>query len=279
MTLQRRVIRTIAALTLGLVVLVGTLTSVVMLRGFRAVESSIARENAERAAHAVEARVESLSNKLLPWSNWDDSYRFIQDLNAEYAQSNLQYESLEYLGLSAIIFLDSTGRLRHGAEMDPRTRTVGPLASDLTELLQQSAEEGSPVFRALAEDESVAGLYVRQGRPYLLAARPILTSHGKGPTPGSIVFVRPLDPPMIQQLAEQVNLRLATWVIQGQAPADAEARAALEQIRAAELTGAEGPVRIIDGESVGAYSLVPGLIETTGMLVRADSHRWVSAQA
>ena len=46
-------------------------------------------QNFIQAADALHNHINSLNTKLNDWSNWDDTYTFIEDKNNEYITSNL----------------------------------------------------------------------------------------------------------------------------------------------------------------------------------------------
>jgi sensor domain CHASE-containing protein len=72
------------------------------MAGFVKVEKEDSERNVKRVLDAFTEIVNNLSIKASDWAKWDDTYRFIEDKNQDYIQSNLTDEALTDLKLNII---------------------------------------------------------------------------------------------------------------------------------------------------------------------------------
>lgn len=171
---------------------------------FQRLERAQAEEDCFRARGAVERELHQLGNLIGDWANWDDTCAFAETRDPEYIRSNLsnreQLERDSHLNLA--YFYDNAGTLLYGGTFD----------SDFGGVLELPSFSGTapfilptlrPVFR---NHKAVEGILQTEYGPLLLIARPILTTEGKGPPRGVVVFGRFLDAALVRTLSEQTRL-------------------------------------------------------------------------
>lgn len=61
----------------------------ILLKSFDGLDTEFAKQNMRRCMLALDREVSHLNNFTADWSSWDDTYRFIEDGNHDYVQSNL----------------------------------------------------------------------------------------------------------------------------------------------------------------------------------------------
>jgi len=235
---------------------------------FVALQRESAKEDVSRCQEALAREVLALDRSANDWACWDDTYRFIQDRDREYAEANLAPDPLKTLGIDLLCIHDSSGRLVWG-------RTAR-LAQDGTPAL------GSPPWRALPSTDplltfsstsaSVTGALVTDRGPLLLASRPITTSKGAGPIRGAVIMGRFVNRTLIERLGSQTQVACAVWPLAGNAlPAeeqDASRRVARQGVL---LTPPKGGL-------LRAYGTFPGLDGKPALLLRADVPNAIAAR-
>ena len=82
-----------------------------LAESFSLVENRDARKNIERAQDALQATENNLSTKLADWAQWDDMYRYVEDLNPRFQKSNLMPQALQALKLDFLAIVNSRGRI------------------------------------------------------------------------------------------------------------------------------------------------------------------------
>jgi diguanylate cyclase (GGDEF)-like protein len=65
------------------------------------------------------------------WAVWDDSYKFIQDGNDEYIQSNLAANTFSNLAINDIMYIHNDGRLRWAGSITPDHTNIEPIDKNM----------------------------------------------------------------------------------------------------------------------------------------------------
>lgn len=175
--------------------------SVQLLNEFHAIEMDRASENQAQVREAFQREITNMQVKVSDWSQWDDTYAFIQDLNVKYIESNLNTESLVQLKIHGIIYVQD-GTVRHATVLDQETDEVASLSADLAARATSSA-----LLSSLVRPESVKSeVAIINDHPVILSARGIFTSNGDGPTAGQIIFIKYVTPQVVEELRDTTKL-------------------------------------------------------------------------
>ncbi|SHJ28250.1 PAS domain S-box-containing protein [Malonomonas rubra DSM 5091] len=176
----------------------------ILLDSFLQLEQAAVEENLYRLASAVQNDSETLGILCRDWSFWDDTYRFVQDKNQGYMDSNLGDDSLLELSLNALLIFDSRGELVFGKGMDLESEEAGVPPQVLLDYFQQREDLWPPQNSFSRQD----GLLLFEQGPMMLSFRPILTSDNNGPAMGIMVMARWFSDAVRARLAERMALEL-----------------------------------------------------------------------
>ncbi|MBF0494922.1 MAG: hypothetical protein HQL28_07345, partial [Candidatus Omnitrophica bacterium] len=102
-------LRTVLLISFSVIVLIGVIyisSRFAVMRGFEQLEQKYAEKNTTRARETVFEKLNSLSVKIVDWSNWDDSYAFMENRNEAFVKSNLKDDSLKNLRINFIVFIN-----------------------------------------------------------------------------------------------------------------------------------------------------------------------------
>jgi signal transduction histidine kinase len=217
------------ALSLGAFLSVGIGTiHWVLDPAFERLEQEQAQTNVKRVQKALRSQLDTLDQKLLDWTNWDDTNDFVRNRTPDYVEGNLNGSSLANLDLSFMAFYDLGGEPVWVGAYDPASGEVVPLP-DMIDFAQYQT------FLSGAEAPvEVSGLWILDSGAYLLTARPILDSQGEGPVTGTLVFGRRLDPDFLAGLREQTEVAFRLEPLP-QSPANLIASAAHETGRTEDM--------------------------------------------
>ena len=240
----------------------------VVFPSFIRLERDEAKQDMERCVEAVRRELHHLSTLTNDWAAWDDTYQFVQDGNSEYIESNLVVSSFTGSGLNLIYLCNTKGKVVWGKILD--------LAKEETIQVQEFPAEFLPethfLLRHETIDSSLAGIYMTERGPMLVASRPIVTSDSKGPIRGSLILGRFLSDDIIETLVEQTRVNFRVWPItQGSIPPH-ESKV-LKYTAADELFVSE-----VDNDLLHVYKTFPDIEGTPALLVRADVPRDISAK-
>jgi PAS domain S-box-containing protein len=268
-TLRRKIAIIIGAAICGLILVVYLLVRLVLLDSFAHLEQDDMRRNLERATNALEAQLNHLTATTTDWAYWDDTYAFIQDHNAAYIEANLADETMAYLDLSLVLYVDNAGQTVFSKAFDQTSGQEVPLPAGLSGHLSPDC------LLSLNGDASSVrrGLIVLPDGPMLVVARPILTSASQGPARGTLIFGSALDEAQIARLAESTRLSLAAYVW-GDPRLTADFRAA----RAALSEQSPTMVRPRNDNTLAGYALLTDIYGHPALILRVDLSRQIYAQ-
>lgn len=199
----------ISVLMLNAAVLGGS--RLILLDSFLQLEQQAVEENLLRVANAVRSDSENLGILCRDWAFWDDSYRFIQDSNDAYVQSNLGDDTLVELNLNALLYFNSDGDAVFGKAMDLQEESRVPVPQELLDYFQHRRDLWPPQNSFSRQD----GLLMFEQGPMLLSFRPILTSDNEGPARGILVMARWFDENVLAALSERTALAVSLHQLGG----------------------------------------------------------------
>jgi sensor domain CHASE-containing protein len=203
MSLRRKTIVLVLATiaVLGLTVLI--MSSRILKSSFASLESEFMQRNADRVQDALSADLSAIQTYATDWGNWDDAFQYMSDCNHEFVHTNLAPTTLPGLRLSLLALFDTLGR---------------PLQAHQYDLESDSALKPDPAILRLFGDGSrllrhhdttgLTGIVMPEGRPLLVAVRPILRTDKTGPTRGTLVMGRFLDSAEVASLAATTHLAI-----------------------------------------------------------------------
>ena len=254
-------------IALGLL-LIYSASHLLLLRGFFTIENEAMKQDVKRAQNAIADDIGKVDYIAHDWALWDDSYTFIQDRNEAYIKNNLSTESLKRLKLNFIFYINTLGETIYQRAVDIKQAKSIPVPDDL---LKQFSTDTLFVKHA-AGNSSINGLALFRNQPLIIAARPILTSEGKGPIRGTLIMGRYLDAQEIQQLAAATHLQFSLYTIDSGLPPDVKAA------QATLLKESSILVKPLDKKSIAGYAMLNNVYGKPAVIVRVDSPRKIYLQ-
>jgi diguanylate cyclase (GGDEF)-like protein/PAS domain S-box-containing protein len=277
MTLQRKTLFIFGLSSLCLLLTL-LLASWYVFQGNVAGAEKAEAERTLRASRGLLAQmVDQFDQRFADWSAWDDAYDFVQTRNPRFTQSNLNDETLVSLQVSAILFVDTQGRIVFGTGFDDVTTNKTPVPMPLVHLLKLM-----PQLRRFAQlNSSHSGLLAVNGRLMMLSMRPIVTSKQQGPVRGTLVVGRYLDTKQMHRLADWggVSLSLRPLTEGTLSPQTQKVYSSLRRVAEKSDTIQPSTVRpsvvthAIDAETLSAYTLLPDIKGNSTLLLQASIPR------
>lgn len=221
--IRLRIIVTILLSTVFLAILLYVVASNVLLESYSQIENDTMRRNLTRIDEAIENYSNALGVKVLDWSQWDDSYVFVQDGNEEYIEANLADSTLVNLEINLMAFYDAQGELVTARSVD--LQTGEPLRQEeiLSELGSTGAQDSIP-------PQAVNGIVKLSHGLLITRAFPVLPTSGEGVPAGTLIFGRFLDKSLESDLATLTQLSLQIHEINSpNAPSDVRTYAQMVQ--------------------------------------------------
>jgi diguanylate cyclase (GGDEF)-like protein/PAS domain S-box-containing protein len=253
----------------GLIGVLYAASSTILLSSLKQAEEHNARQTLQGVLSVFAQTQEDFGERFADWSAWDDTYTFIQTGNQNYIDSNLVPQALANLKVNLALFVQPSGRVVFGTGFDQVHRRRTPIP---------------PAFRAhLASQDfllqhpnlesNLSGIVLLPEGPMLIASRPIVTSEGKGPIRGTLIFGRSLDADGIARLSRITRLPLVVHGLnKTQLPPDFEA------VRKTLSVKEPISIRPINTEAIAGYALVTDIYNQPAFILRVDMPREIYQQ-
>jgi two-component system NtrC family sensor kinase len=184
-----------------------------LLPRFEQIELDNARTAMTRIDFGVHQTLAGLEVSATDWGNWANTYRFIQDHNADYRSENLHPTAMKQLHLSALAFIDAEGNFVWSHAVDATTGAA--VALDL--FRYSSLPANFPWQQNLRNARSGQGLIATNRGVLLVAVAPILDGFGRGPSRGLVVMGRLLTHAEVADIGARSQTSVALTAIRNTA--------------------------------------------------------------
>jgi signal transduction histidine kinase len=210
--LRTKTIALFLVTTICLLAAVHAISYTLLSSSYGQLEEKETTETVEQVQSQLANQFSVLDSKLNDWSNWDDAYQFVQDNNSDFQQTNLVPSAFVELGVNFILFFNLNGAYVDGMGFSLVNMTEMPVPPSLLALITATPR----LWNFSDINDSLTGVVVIPQGPLVLAARPILTSEGQGPTTGTIIFARYFGHLYVQSLSTTLRLPLTVTLFSGQ---------------------------------------------------------------
>lgn len=168
-----------------------------LVDGFFLVENTSTSRNVSRVLDALEDRIKNLSIKAADWAQWDDTYRYIVDHNDAYKESNLTEDALLALRINLVALVNSANQEVFSMAFDLENEEE----IEVPQSFKKYLSGGSFLLNHASDTDFTAGVILLPENPLMIVSRPILKSDMSGPSRGSFIFARFLDPMEFDDIA------------------------------------------------------------------------------
>ena len=254
----------LVVLTLSFVGLLAAVTFSTSTQGFARLEEVTTNRDVARVVDALNSEVDNLARVARDYAVWDDTFAFMQDVNEEYS-SQFTEDVISNLAINLLAFVRTAGAQSAAGDViyirnfDYNKQVDSPLSESVRAALQTS----EPLLAGLAEDSRRSGLLHLPEGDMLVAAQPVLTNDGTGPTPGFLVVGRWLDQAELDRLGTLLKVNLSTFP-----SADPELPTDLRKVLAEIQAGQKISVNAINNATIAGYTLLPDLTGQNTTLLR-----------
>jgi PAS domain S-box-containing protein len=207
--IKKKVILILAGVIISYLVMLYMIERLVILPGFVALQNTEAQKDIERCFRTIRDQTDSLGDFAADWSEWDDTYTFVQDGNTDYIKSNLHESTFTINKLNLLYICNLKGRVVWGKVYDLQNKTY----IELREFSTESFKEDHVLLRHVSAENSIEGLFLTERGPMLVSSRPILTSTEEGPVRGTLIMGRFLDKNMIAHLSRDLSVNFSVETI------------------------------------------------------------------
>jgi len=267
MTLRRQTLLIIATTIVGLLAALQATSGLILNRDFASLEARATREKARRFLQALQADITALDAMVKDWSEWDDTYEFIVSRDPGYVSSNLSNAGLVSNDLDFAIQVDPEGSVVLAVAATDESGESAPLPAGL--------DRPSLKGHALLEPhpDGLAGLLSINERTLLVAAHPILTSDGEGPSRGTQILARWLTKARTNRIAEIAGVKACIL-----RPDDRSLPGNLVTHGPTRSTDEKIVVCPLDADTIAGYAVLTDLQERPAVACQVRTGREIYAQ-
>ena len=197
----------------SVVVLFGVIyfvSETIISKSYLSIEENNTVQNTERVSDSLSNTVSQLTLKLVDWASWDDSYKFVQDKNQVYIDSNLQDGSWTSLKINLMTFVNLKGEIVFSSMFDLSSNKK---VSDKS--FEDYITSHPKVITHNSLDSTYSGIVMLPEGPIMISSKPILTSKLEGPVMGTLIFGKFLDKSVIDSLSELTSLPIEIYDLNG----------------------------------------------------------------
>lgn len=191
----------------------------VLFPTFESLEQQFAKADIDRVEEVILTTIKQLDRQLHDLSSWDDTYSFIENVNEDYIDSNLDPDTFANLHINLVYFLNT--------EFEPVWAQTYNFDVDDTDEVQISTNEDDLqnsilLFKkqlvnlnSLPDDEPkvIRGLFFQNGNPISFAMRPIFNNDEDKVSKGYMILGRTLNQLMVDKFSEQLKKKFRIEVI------------------------------------------------------------------
>jgi diguanylate cyclase (GGDEF)-like protein len=206
MSLHRRILIIVSLTIVSLIVILYAISRLILLKSFEGLEEQQTRHEVERARSFLSYEISGIARITQDWASWDQTYAFINGNYPQYIKVNLVDSAFLSLRLNLMMFVHSSGRVVFCRAFDLHDEKVIPFTESM-----QSFLLNKNLLTHNDKERAVSGIILLPRHPMLIASCPILTSEGRGPSRGTLIFGRYLDDNEVRRLTETFLLTLAVY--------------------------------------------------------------------
>lgn len=249
----------------ALIVVLYAASQIIVLGSFSSQEEQETRQNVERVTSAIDDNLRSLLGTTRDWSNWDDTYNYIQGKNQAYFEDNLVDDSsMDGNQLNLMVFVNNDARIVLAKAYDYREHKIMPMP----ESLRNHIYVGSPLLDHSDISTGRSGIISLSEGPMLVDAEPILTSQGEGPAQGTLIFGRFLDGRAVAHLAKATLLNISL-----QALDDPSLDADFSAMRPNLSVDSRFGLKPLDANTMAGYSLRDDIYGKPAFMLKIEMPR------
>lgn len=174
---------------------------------FFKIEEQHVTNNAIRAKNFIKSELKGIKAKLMDWANWDDTYQFINNLNSEYIESNISYDTMNSLRLDYMFYFNKKGNIVFDVYTDHDNKKAKYSNKKIEEHLKNNKE----ILKFDDPENDYRQGIIQLGKNHLgllYAVKPILKSDYLGPANGYLLFGREIDDNFIKNIIENVRVKV-----------------------------------------------------------------------
>jgi diguanylate cyclase (GGDEF)-like protein len=209
MGLRSKVSIILAGIWLGLFMIIYAYSKDALIKDYLKIENKAVIADIERTKNTLDTLISRVKLLTYDWAQWNDTYAFMQNKNEAYIKSNLAFTTFENAKINLIMFFDNSGKLFYGVNYDLVNKKFVPIPQYLLNYL---ANDKDLVIHKDINSSKMGLLEIGDGY-VVLCSLPILTSEGKGPIRGTIMFGYFFTTQLLKELSTILDTQVQLYLL------------------------------------------------------------------
>ncbi|HPN31710.1 MAG TPA: response regulator [bacterium] len=180
------------------------MTQIFLIKDIEELENQRALNNIKRLNQIIESRIENIVEKSADWSTWNEAYKFMDKYNQDFIDANFTKEVFINVKMNIIAFLKLDGSLHFGRYYDSNKRAVYEIPKSLQEIFIKL----KAINQNFNANGFLKGIADSEYGPFMFSIKPVLTSEGRGPAKGLIIFGKIIDKTELLKFSKNLNMRV-----------------------------------------------------------------------
>lgn len=240
-----------------------------VFQSYVSLEKKEVEEDISRCFGALQREIDTLDTITYDWAAWDDTYRFVQDRNEDYIESNMVDGTFSDGQIHLIYIFDTRRNVVWGEVRAPETfEKIG-----LDELSSENIMAVRGLFQPDEPGESVSGVWLTSRYPMLISSRPITTSDDGGPVLGYFLMGRFLTEDYIESLSRQTRVLHRYHPIR-----NGRAGSVPEDIIYKITEDSSTLLTPVNADLMRTYAVFPDILGDSALVLQVDTERSTMAQ-
>ena len=242
----------------------------IILNGFRNAENGVIDGKLKQANAILDTNISNLDKIATDWAQWDDTYNFIIDQNVNYVSSNLIDSTFVNNHINLIVYVSLTGEIVFNKAYDLNNDNE----IQFPDSIAQALREENRLLVSNQSDRGAHGIISIGGQPAIIVSEPILKSTGEGPSRGTLIFGRFLNPDEVSTtmlnsgLTDNVEIKLINDKL---SPNYKTALTALEK--------SQNYDELISENSIAGYMIIKDIFGKSLFILRIETQRPINELA
>lgn len=191
----------LATMFLAIIIIVFFAMRIFAFRGAEKLDKDQAILQVQRIIDGIIFTTEHMKLTASDWSQWDETFEYVEGTNPTYIEENLYLEAFESIDIDAVMIYNLSNVLIHHVLFDFDAETLSLIPSSMLENIETL---DLPSMTDI--DTQVSGVMSYQDQLYIVVTSPITRSDYSNDTNGTLIFVKRVDEDLIHSLENIVNL-------------------------------------------------------------------------
>lgn len=177
-------------------------SKILLIKNANNMEKEQIISNTLRVLHFIKKDIQALDLLNLEYSEWDETYEFMENHNKDFIDSNFGNDSKSFknLNVSFLAFVDNSGEIIFNKNISNTLYSPALNHNIQKDIISK--------VNSFANSKRFTGILTSNNIPVLVNTHPIVKTDGSGPIKGTFILVKYFDNYALETLSADLNLNI-----------------------------------------------------------------------